>query len=197
MPQSGQTTTWSSAARTARAGRSRLASVTTTFFVDSGLEYSTTYSYYVVAVAAGGAMAQSSVVTAETGRQPDVLSDGVTSLRLSRGVLFSGPIASFSDTNPTTSASQFVAKIKWGDGRSSVATVTGAAGSFVIDASHKYARNGRYTIRVTVTMAGPTSAESNGTGNVVVTNPPRHHAHARVIHRLAKRPAKPAKKRQK
>ena len=112
-------------------------------------------------------------MTAVTARQPDVLSDGVASLTLRRGILFSGPVASFSDTNPTTSASQFVAKINWGDGQSSLATVTGAAGSFVVDASHSYARNGRYTISVSVTMAGPVSAGTNGTGTVVVTNPPR------------------------
>ena len=83
----GRTTTWSSEATSGASWTVVAPSVTTTFFVDSGLAYSTTYSYCVVAVAASGATAPSSVVTAETGRQPDVLSVGVSSLSLTRGSL--------------------------------------------------------------------------------------------------------------
>ena len=93
--------------------------VTTTYFVDTGLAFSTTYSYCVAAVSTGGATALSSVVKAGTGPQVDVLSAAVSPLTLNRGILFSGPVASFTDANTTTSASQFVASINWGDGHSS------------------------------------------------------------------------------
>jgi hypothetical protein len=173
-------------------------SVTTTFFVDSDLEYSTTYSYCVVAVAAGGATALSSVVTASTGREPDVLSGAVSPLSLKRGSLFAGPVASFTDANTTTSASQFVAMINWGDGRSSVAAVSGGAGSFVVNAHHSYAKNGHYALIVTVTMTGPNSAGAEVAGTAVVSNnPPRQRQRVRIIRRVAKKPSKPAKPRHK
>ena len=70
----------------------------------------------------------------------------VSSLSLKRGSLFAGPVASFTDANTTTSASQFVAMINWGDGRFSVAAVSGGAGSFVVNAHHSYAKNGHYAL---------------------------------------------------
>jgi hypothetical protein len=169
--------------------------VTTTFFVDAGLAYSTNYRYFVVAVASSGATAQSSVVTAETGRQPDVLSAAVSALRLNRRVLFSGAVASFTDANTTTSASQFVATIKWGDGHSSLATISGGGGSFVVDSSHAYRKNGRYTVSVMVTMPDSSSAGADASAAAVVTIPPKHQARVRVIHRPVKKRAKPAKER--
>jgi hypothetical protein len=172
-------------------------SLTTTLFVDSGLAYSTTYGYRVVAVAVGGATALSSVVTAQTGQQPDVLSAGMSSLTVARGTLLTGPVASFTDANSTTSASQFVATIKWGDGHSSLAKVYGGAGTFVVDARHAYTKDGRYTVTVTVSVAGPISAAATGSGTIVVSNPPRHHQRVRLIHRIAKKPAKPPKLRRK
>jgi hypothetical protein len=171
--------------------------VTTTSFVDAGLAYATTYSYCVVAVASSGATALSSVVTVATGQQPDVISAVVSSLRLNRGIVFSGPVASVTDTNATTSASQFVATINWGDGKFSRATVTGGAGSFVVDARHAYARNGRYTVSVTVTMTGSSFAGADASATAVVSKPAKHLARARVIHRLLKKPAKPVNRRRK
>jgi hypothetical protein len=167
--------------------------VTTTFYLDTGLAYATTYSYCVVAVAPGGASALSSVVSATTGSQSDVLSAQVSALSLRRGVVFAGPIASFTDTSPTTSRSQFVARINWGDGRFSQGTVSGGGGSFTVSASHAYAKNGRYTVSITVTLAGPGSAGATGSGTVVVINPPRHHPRARLIHRQTKKPPHKAK----
>jgi hypothetical protein len=128
-----------------------------------------------------------------TGAQPDVLSAQVSSLSLRRGVVFAGPIASFTDTSPTTNSSQFVARINWGDGRFSRGTVSGGGGSFIVSASHAYAKNGRYTVRITVKLTGSGSAGATGSGTVVVINPPRHHPRARMIHRQAKKPPHKAK----
>ena len=50
--------------------------------------------------------------------------------------------------------SQFVASINWGDVdiRVTVATVSGAAGSFVVSGRHKYAKNGHYALTVTIAV---------------------------------------------
>ena len=73
--------------------------------------------------------------------------------------------------------------------------MTGGAGTFVVNARHAYARNGHFTVSVTVTMTGPTWARTNGSAVAVVTKLPKHQARVRVIHRVLKKPAKPAKDR--
>ena len=93
----------------------------------------------------------------QTAEQADVLSAFVPQLSLARGIVFAGPVASFSDANQSTAAAQFVASINWGDGHVSVATVSGAGGSFAVSGRHKYAKNGHYTIRVAITMTRPGS----------------------------------------
>ncbi len=85
-----------------------------------------------------------------------------------------------------------MAAINWGDGHTSVATVSGSAGSFVVNGKHRYARNGHFTVVVTVRMGGPASALADGSGIVVVSNPGKLHQVARLIHRLTrKRPKGP------
>jgi hypothetical protein len=167
--------------------------VSTTFFVDTGLAYATTYSYCVAAVSTSGATALSSVVNAQTGTQADVLSAFVPQLSLARGALFTGPVASFSDANESTAAAQFIASINWGDGHVTVATVNGAGGSFTVIGRHKYAKNGHYKVKVTLTMSGPVPAGANASGVFVVSNLPRHLQRARVIRRVTRKRAKPAR----
>jgi hypothetical protein len=168
--------------------------VTTTFFLDSGLKSSTTYSYRVFAVSSGGAeSAASSAVTARTPRQSDVLSVAIAPMNLTKRVLFSGPVATFTDANTAATAAQFVARISWGDGTSRVARVSGGAGSFIIRSAHTYARNGRFTIKVTVIMSGRGSATVKASATAVVSNPPRNQQRVRVIHRPGKKASQSAK----
>ncbi len=61
--------------------------------------------------------------------------------------------ASFTDGNPTSTASDFAATIDWGDGASSSGTITGGDGAFVISGSHAYATKGAYDVTVTVDAA--------------------------------------------
>jgi hypothetical protein len=121
-----------------------------------------------------------------------VLSAVVPQLSLARGIVFIGPVASLSDANTMTGSAQFVASINWGDGHVSVATVSGANGSFAVSGRHKYARNGRYTIRVTITMSGPVPARASASGVVAVSNLTRHLQRARIPRRLNKKPTRPA-----
>ena len=104
--------------------------------------------------------------------------------------MFAGPVASFADANTRTGVARFVARINWGDGHVSVATVNGSSGSFVLSGRHKYARTGHYVVRVVISMRSPVSAQVAGAGTVVVSNPPRHVQRARIVHRNSKKPAK-------
>jgi hypothetical protein len=80
-----------------------------------------------------------------------------------------------------------VASINWGDGHVTVATVSGAGGSFALAGRHKYSKNGHYTMTVAVTMTGQASASASASGVVVVSNPPRNLAHARLLRRPNKK----------
>ena len=167
--------------------------VTTPSYLDSGLAYATLYSYCIVSVAPSGETALSAMVNAETAPQPNVLSVTVPGLSLARGTMFTGQVATFTDSNTTTAAARFVAAINWGDGHSSVATVSGSAGSFTVNGKHRYAKNGHFKVVVTITMSSPTSAGADSSGIAVVSKPGKHHLVARLIHRLTRNRLKAAK----
>ncbi|HXW26291.1 MAG TPA: pentapeptide repeat-containing protein, partial [Xanthobacteraceae bacterium] len=60
-------------------------------------------------------------------------------------------VATFSDFNPTDTASDFTATINWGDGVTTTGTVVGAPGTFTVEGGHTYANYGNDTASVTVT----------------------------------------------
>jgi hypothetical protein len=64
---------------------------------------------------------------------------------------FSGPVATFTDSDTTAAASDFTARIDWGDGTTSNGAVTGGSGSFAIAGAHTYAAKGRYPVKVEIT----------------------------------------------
>ena len=84
-----------------------------------------------------------------------------TSSTVAVGVLYAGAPAilsvyGFSDANSSAPASDFTAQIQWGDGSSSVGTVSGANGIYGVSGSHTYAADsfsqpgGVYQVSVTV-----------------------------------------------
>jgi hypothetical protein len=87
------------------------------------------------------------------------------------GVAFSGPVATFADVDTTTAAGDFAALIDWGDGTTTVGTVTGGNGSFAISGGHSYADEGFYAINATLIdiddqLAGLATARATAT-NVI------------------------------
>ncbi|HXA33178.1 MAG TPA: hypothetical protein VNV87_13030, partial [Acidimicrobiales bacterium] len=91
-----------------------------------------------------------------------------------QGTSFSGPVATFTDSaNPTNVASDFTATIAWGDGTTSVGTISGAGGTFTVSGTHTYTGSG--TSGVTVTLAdgppGTDSAVAHATATVTATTP--------------------------
>ncbi|HEY2159609.1 MAG TPA: hypothetical protein VGH33_28555, partial [Isosphaeraceae bacterium] len=93
----------------------------------------------------------------------------------SEGAMFSGLVATFSDSDPHGTPSNYVARIDWGDGTSSdygsstTAFIPVAAG-FGVVGSHRYAEEGTFAIRVTIVDAdgGPPTAA----GRASTTSPP-------------------------
>lgn len=75
---------------------------------------------------------------------------------------FSGPVATFTDANATTSSSSdFSATIDWGDGSpTSTGTVTGSGGSYSVSGSHPYSGTGNFTIKVHIVDDGGSTADA-------------------------------------
>ena len=63
-------------------------------------------------------------------------------------------VANFSDANPSASASDYAATIHWGDGTSSVGTISGAPGNFSVSGSHAYSEEGSRIVATNVVDVG-------------------------------------------
>jgi hypothetical protein len=77
-------------------------------------------------------------------------------------------VATFTDTYAGNVAADFVATIDWGDGTTTVGTVSGASGAFTVDGSHTYATGGTDTINVSVADDVFGSATAAGTATATI-----------------------------
>jgi hypothetical protein len=82
---------------------------------------------------------------------------------------FSGAVATFTDANAGAPLSDFSAAVNWGDGHTTAGTITGAAGSYTVSASHAYAAAGSYSVTVTITDVDGSTASAQTT--IVVPAP--------------------------
>jgi uncharacterized repeat protein (TIGR01451 family) len=81
-------------------------------------------------------------------------------------------LATFTDTDTSAPASNFVITIDWGDGQSSDGTVSGGNGSFAVMGDHAYAGVGDYTVDVTIRDDGGTAmAEASTTVTIEPETP--------------------------
>jgi hypothetical protein len=76
---------------------------------------------------------------------------------------YTGPVATFTDANNTSTTADFTATIDWGDGSNSIGTVVGGAGSFTVDGSHTYGSLGPFTIKVHIVDDGGSTADATST----------------------------------
>ncbi len=138
----------------------------------------------MLAVSSAGQSAPSAVVSARTGVHPDVLTMQPMTVTATRRTPFSGPVAIFTDANPTTTASQFIATIKWGDGAVTTAGIIGKSGYFVVTGTHTYRAIGTYVVDVSLSMFVPatTSAWAADVAHVVAPAP----AKVRINRRAAR-----------
>jgi Ca2+-binding RTX toxin-like protein len=102
----------------------------------------------------------------------DVLTPHATTINANPNQLFSGTVASFTDTDTSTAAGDLTASINWGDGTISVGIVSGSAGAFTVSGSHTYASSGQDAVTVTLTddAPGTATATANSTAVVGTTN---------------------------
>jgi hypothetical protein len=81
-----------------------------------------------------------------------------TTLTAIEGASLTPLVASFTDADANALASDYVAAINWGDGSTSIGTVTAAAsGGFSVTGTHTYAEEGGYQASITITDAGGSS----------------------------------------
>jgi hypothetical protein len=82
---------------------------------------------------------------------PSPLTVTASSIQAVEGAPFSGVVASFTSTLTQPQPSDFNASISWGDGTTSVGTITaGGSGGFNVSGGHTYAKAGGYPLSVTV-----------------------------------------------
>jgi hypothetical protein len=121
------------------------------------------------------------VTARSTARVQDApLSAAVVPIAATQGLNFTGVVASFTDSNPSASASDFSGTINWGDGTTSaftsadvsLVTRTTTQAQFVVNASHTYAEDGIYSaansdpVQVTIDDAGGSTASITGAATV-------------------------------
>jgi hypothetical protein len=90
----------------------------------------------------------------------------------SAGVLFSGKVAGFTDTNAYAFVSDFSATIDWGDGTTSSGVITApVSGGYNVSGNHTYALTGLRTVIVTINDIGGSSATAiSYTGDRIFAN---------------------------
>ncbi len=91
-----------------------------------------------------------------------------TTVRAMEGMAFAGMVASFADANPNARAAEFMVMIRWGDGQTSMGTITANThGGFDVSGTHTYADEGSYSISVTITDVGGSTAPATTPATVV------------------------------
>lgn len=95
-----------------------------------------------------------------TGFGTATIADAVLSLishpafAFTAGVPFNPVLGSFGDANPFAPAGDFSATIDWGDGSSSLGTITGSPSAFSVSGAHTYVTPANFTILTTVNDEG-------------------------------------------
>ena len=129
-----------------------------------------TYTPVVTINDDGGSTAVETGKTTVAGYAP--LTAAGTTLNGTQGAALTGTVATFTDANPKAPVGDFTATIAWGDGTSSVGTVTeNAAGVFSVAGTHAYAKDGPYTSVVTINDVGGSTTQATGTIDVVPIPP--------------------------
>jgi hypothetical protein len=90
----------------------------------------------------------------------DQLTGTGTTLTAAVATPFSGPVATFSDTNSLAAAGDFTASIDWGDGTTTAGTVSGSGGSFTVNGTHTYSAQGFSPVTVTLQDDSPGTANA-------------------------------------
>jgi FG-GAP-like repeat len=100
--------------------------------------------------------------------EADVLTPHGTSFTVSQQQSFSGTVATFGDSDSANVAGDFTASIDWGDGQTTIGSVSGGNGAFTVGGSHTYATGGQDTVKVTLADDAPGTATATATTTATV-----------------------------
>ncbi|HXA34263.1 MAG TPA: hypothetical protein VNV87_18575, partial [Acidimicrobiales bacterium] len=103
----------------------------------------------IVLLAAG--MVSFAAVSPADGAPPPTLTVTGVPVSIPESSAFSGPVATFIDSDPSLPASDFTATIAWGDGTTTPGAIAGSSGNFTVTGTHTYADEGSFAVGVTVT----------------------------------------------
>jgi hypothetical protein len=129
-----------------------------------------TFSFIVTVMETGPGGLTASATGTATVSESDVLSGSPATFSSQAGVVFSGVVATFTDTNAANVPSDFVATIDWGDGNTTAGTVAGG-GTFMVSGTHTYATAGTFNVVVTLTDDAPGTATAMTTSTANVSAP--------------------------
>jgi hypothetical protein len=86
---------------------------------------------------------------------------------------FTAAVATVTDPDPNSTASEYSATIDWGDGTSSAGTLSGSTGGpFTVSGSHTYVEEGTYTVTVLVVDVDTPSNTATATTTATVADAP-------------------------
>lgn len=135
------------------------------FDVQGSKTYSSPGSYTFKVTVSDGSQSVSFTGTATVTPPAPVVS--ATTITCVEGALFSGNVGSFTDADPSLTASSFASTVDWGDGSSSIGFIaSNGSGDFNVSGSHTYSKYGTYVIKVKVGVNGGSTATANGQVNV-------------------------------
>jgi hypothetical protein len=130
------------------------------------------FEVHVVITDVGGATVDTQTVpTAVTVNDASLTSTGAP-VSAVEGTAFSNvPVATFTDSNPLGTASDFSATITWGDGSTSPGSIVAVSGNaqgavFQVRGSHTYAEQGSFAISVAISDVGGQSTTATSTATV-------------------------------
>ena len=92
-------------------------------------------------------------------------------IEATQGSAFSGVVASFTDNDLVSPASDFSASIDWGDGTATSGIVSGSNGSFTVSGTHNYGIAGKLPLHVTLSDDGAGTASAVAAGSALVVSP--------------------------
>jgi FG-GAP-like repeat len=96
---------------------------------------------------------------------PHVISTGLP-ISATAGVGFTANVATFTDTDSHATASQFTAKIDWGDGSSSLGAIVADQTHFDVLGSHAYDAPGLFTTAIHIVGPNLQSTDAHGSAQV-------------------------------
>lgn len=115
-------------------------------------------------------IATSTATATATVAEADVLAGTPVVFSATAGTAFNGTVAHFSDTDTVSIAGDFVATINWGDGTTTVGTVSGSAGAFQVGGTHTYTSSGTFSVVVVMSDDAPGTATATVTSTANVTS---------------------------